>query len=159
MTERLRFLLWLSRIVKLRNLDVDEGHGTRGSEGGLYFAGGLDTRHGSDGEFSLAWRGQCSQIMFHVTTMMPSKAREEGSASGSWSAAGSAVGLGCENLRNTSSNASSGSNGFSLKEREGESEEGWKRGGEIHQARGVEMGGQHSRIAYHNFSSGILCQE
>ncbi|KAH4133494.1 hypothetical protein HBH47_010840 [Parastagonospora nodorum] len=33
--------------------------------------GGLDTRDDADGEFTYCWRDRCMEIVFHITTMMP----------------------------------------------------------------------------------------
>ncbi|KAH7073440.1 hypothetical protein BKA63DRAFT_444520 [Paraphoma chrysanthemicola] len=33
--------------------------------------GGLDTRDDEDGEFTYCWRDRCMELVFHVTTMMP----------------------------------------------------------------------------------------
>ncbi|PVH98031.1 hypothetical protein DM02DRAFT_616064 [Periconia macrospinosa] len=33
--------------------------------------GGLDTRDDADGEFTYAWRDRCIELVFHITTMMP----------------------------------------------------------------------------------------
>ncbi|KAF2826546.1 hypothetical protein CC86DRAFT_446228 [Ophiobolus disseminans] len=33
--------------------------------------GGLDTRDDADGEFTYCWRDRCMELVFHITTMMP----------------------------------------------------------------------------------------
>ncbi len=36
-----------------------------------FYTGGLDVSSNTDGEFSLLWKGDMQQIMFHVATLMP----------------------------------------------------------------------------------------
>lgn len=38
-----------------------------------FYAGGLDTHEDMDGEYAVGWRSQISQLIFHVTTMMPTE--------------------------------------------------------------------------------------
>ncbi|CAI6333969.1 unnamed protein product [Periconia digitata] len=40
-------------------------------KGAKFNTGGLDTRDDADGEFTYAWRDRCIELVFHVTTMMP----------------------------------------------------------------------------------------
>lgn len=39
--------------------------------------GGLDTRADMDGEFTYCWRDRCLELVFHVTTMMPTNRDDE----------------------------------------------------------------------------------
>jgi hypothetical protein len=55
----LKLMARFGRFVKLSECDHQ----------GVY-SGGLDCRTGSDGEFGLAWRNECSQVMFHSTILM-----------------------------------------------------------------------------------------
>jgi hypothetical protein len=38
---------------------------------GAKYMGGLDTRDNMDGEFTYCWRDRCIELVFHITTMMP----------------------------------------------------------------------------------------
>jgi hypothetical protein len=40
-------------------------------------AGGLDTRDDMDGEFTVCWRDRCMELVFHITTMMPTNGEDE----------------------------------------------------------------------------------
>lgn len=40
-------------------------------KGAKFNTGGLDTRNDQDGEFTYAWRDRCIELVFHITTMMP----------------------------------------------------------------------------------------
>ncbi|OCK79587.1 tuberin [Lepidopterella palustris CBS 459.81] len=40
-------------------------------KGAKFNAGGLDTRDDTDGEFTICWRDRVMEIVFHITTMMP----------------------------------------------------------------------------------------
>ncbi len=57
--EFLSIMVKLGHFVKLSDCEAE----------GVY-TGGLDCRTGSDGEYSLAWRNECSQVMFHCTILM-----------------------------------------------------------------------------------------
>ena len=39
--------------------------------------GGLDTRQDADGEFTYCWRDRCIELVFHITTMMPTNRNDE----------------------------------------------------------------------------------
>jgi hypothetical protein len=39
--------------------------------------GGLDTRNDENGEFTYCWRDRCMEIVFHITTMMPTNIDDE----------------------------------------------------------------------------------
>ena len=57
------FLELMSRLGEYVKLEDCESQGV--------YNGGLDcSRGGSDGEYSLAWRNECCQIMFHCTLLM-----------------------------------------------------------------------------------------
>ncbi|KAF2640454.1 hypothetical protein P280DRAFT_319425 [Massarina eburnea CBS 473.64] len=51
------FLSDLGTLCRLRNAKFNTG--------------GLDTRDDMDGEFTYAWRDRCIELVFHITTMMP----------------------------------------------------------------------------------------
>lgn len=40
-------------------------------KGAKFNTGGLDTREDVDGEFTYCWRDRCMELVFHITTMMP----------------------------------------------------------------------------------------
>ncbi|KAF2263656.1 tuberin [Lojkania enalia] len=40
-------------------------------KGAKFNTGGLDTRDDVDGEFTICWRDRCIELVFHITTMMP----------------------------------------------------------------------------------------
>ncbi|KAF2688444.1 hypothetical protein K458DRAFT_292670 [Lentithecium fluviatile CBS 122367] len=40
-------------------------------KGAKFNTGGLDTRDNMDGEFTYCWRDRCIELVFHITTMMP----------------------------------------------------------------------------------------
>lgn len=40
-------------------------------------AGGLDTRDDVDGEFTICWRDRCMELVFHITTIMPTNDDED----------------------------------------------------------------------------------
>ncbi|KAF2471250.1 uncharacterized protein BDR25DRAFT_260641 [Lindgomyces ingoldianus] len=40
-------------------------------KGAKFNTGGLDTRNDDDGEFTFCWRDRCIELVFHITTMMP----------------------------------------------------------------------------------------
>jgi hypothetical protein len=40
-------------------------------KGAKFNTGGLDTQGDSDGEFTYCWRDRCMELVFHITTMMP----------------------------------------------------------------------------------------
>ena len=39
--------------------------------------GGLDTRENMDGEFTYCWRDRCIELVFHITTMMPTDRKDD----------------------------------------------------------------------------------
>ncbi|KAF2024995.1 hypothetical protein EK21DRAFT_117251 [Setomelanomma holmii] len=39
--------------------------------------GGLDTRDDTDGEFTYCWRDRCMELVFHITTMMPTNPNDD----------------------------------------------------------------------------------
>ncbi|KAL5386716.1 hypothetical protein DPSP01_004079 [Paraphaeosphaeria sporulosa] len=46
-------------------------------KGAKFNTGGLDTRNDQDGEFTYCWRDRCIELVFHITTMMPTN-RDDG---------------------------------------------------------------------------------
>ncbi|KAF2734876.1 hypothetical protein EJ04DRAFT_492681 [Polyplosphaeria fusca] len=57
------FLADLGTLVKLKGADFNTG--------------GLDTRNDTDGEHTFCWRDRCIELVFHITTMMPSDANDD----------------------------------------------------------------------------------
>ncbi|OAL55193.1 hypothetical protein IQ07DRAFT_675551 [Pyrenochaeta sp. DS3sAY3a] len=46
-------------------------------KGATFNTGGLDTRDDNDGEFTYCWRDRCMELVFHITTMMPTNRDDE----------------------------------------------------------------------------------
>ncbi|KAH7371993.1 hypothetical protein BKA66DRAFT_443779 [Pyrenochaeta sp. MPI-SDFR-AT-0127] len=46
-------------------------------KGAKFNTGGLDTREDVDGEFTYCWRDRCMELVFHITTMMPTNRDDE----------------------------------------------------------------------------------
>ncbi|KAJ4287682.1 Tuberous sclerosis 2-like protein [Kalmusia sp. IMI 367209] len=46
-------------------------------KGAKFNTGGLDTRDDMDGEFTYCWRDRCIELVFHITTMMPTNQDDE----------------------------------------------------------------------------------
>ncbi|KAL5399824.1 hypothetical protein PMIN02_000353 [Paraphaeosphaeria minitans] len=46
-------------------------------QGAKFNTGGLDTRNDQDGEFTYCWRDRCIELVFHITTMMPTNRDDE----------------------------------------------------------------------------------
>lgn len=46
-------------------------------KGAKFNTGGLDTRDDMDGEFTYCWRDRCIELVFHITTMMPTNRDDE----------------------------------------------------------------------------------
>ncbi|KAJ4348015.1 Tuberous sclerosis 2-like protein [Didymosphaeria variabile] len=46
-------------------------------KGAKFNTGGLDTRNDQDGEFTYCWRDRCIELVFHITTMMPTDRNDE----------------------------------------------------------------------------------
>ncbi|XP_022651499.1 tuberin-like isoform X3 [Varroa destructor] len=61
----MNFLQGLGAYVRLKDI-----HGVS------VYSGGLDTKYGEDGDFSIAWHDDVMQVMFHVATLMPTKASD-----------------------------------------------------------------------------------
>ncbi|KAF1979107.1 hypothetical protein BU23DRAFT_497051 [Bimuria novae-zelandiae CBS 107.79] len=46
-------------------------------KGAKFNTGGLDTRNDQDGEFTYCWRDRCIELVFHITTMMPTNRNDD----------------------------------------------------------------------------------
>ncbi|OQR80246.1 tuberin-like [Tropilaelaps mercedesae] len=61
----MNFLQGLGAYVRLKDI-----HGVS------TYSGGLDTKYGEDGDFSITWHDDVMQVMFHVATLMPTRASD-----------------------------------------------------------------------------------
>ncbi|KAF2204357.1 hypothetical protein GQ43DRAFT_438010 [Delitschia confertaspora ATCC 74209] len=46
-------------------------------KGAKFNTGGLDTHNDMDGEFTMCWRDRCMELVFHITTMMPTNGEDD----------------------------------------------------------------------------------
>ncbi|KAH6642704.1 hypothetical protein C7974DRAFT_328278 [Boeremia exigua] len=46
-------------------------------KGAKFNTGGLDTRGDADGEFTYVWRDRCMELVYHITTMMPTDPNDD----------------------------------------------------------------------------------